>query len=176
MKTLKSLALAAAGLLGAGGVLAATEQGTEGAFSAGKVDINFKRAGTIQIKNLNDITLTQFADSAGNLIAWDNVCVDTSTATTYSIVAANASGSFELVSGTNKAEYTLHYADGIGNEATKIDTAPQLQFGLPLRGLAASKDDCATDSSTIWVKLTKAQIPDNDGTYTDTVTLTVTPE
>lgn len=173
MKKMQSLLLV--GVLGSGGAFAA-EDGVVGATSTGKFDINFTRNGTIEIKNLSDITLPQFANAAGDLIAWDNLCVDTSTATEYSISAVNAANKFELVSGTNKAEYTLHYADGIGDEITKLASAKELESGSLVTGFTASTDDCATDSSTIWVKLAKADIPSVDGKYTDTVTLTVAPE
>ena len=188
MKTFKTLTLAAAisaGLLGSAGVMAAND-GSPGASSTGEFLIEFEVDGQIVIKGMDNITLPDGANDDGDLIGWDTVCVGTtSSAGSYSVTAATDTGDFKLTNTTGgsggTAPYTLYYADGINNPGSAtLDNTNELTHGVAktgLTGLASDGLTCtAAMTSTVWVKLAKSDIPTVNGTYQDTVFLTVAPE
>ena len=185
MKKLAVAMVVSMGLAGATGVYAAN-QGELGSTSTGDFDITFVKNGQIQIKNLEDLTIPQTADRDDNLVAWNNkVCVEASIATSYSITAVTSNGVFALRgSGDNApytdAPYTVHYADGVDAPASvTLDSSNELENGVTASGFKPeSINGCASagNTSTVWVKLAAAAIPSVDGTYSDTVTLTVAPE
>ena len=165
-------------------MMAATD-GTPGTSSTGDFLIEFEVDGQIVIKGMDDIILPDGANDDGDLIGWDTVCVGATTASGYSVTAATDTGDFELTNTTSgsgeTASYTLYYADGIDNPGSAtLDNTKELTHGVAKTGLTGLSGDgltcTAAMTSTVWVKLAKADIPTADGTYQDTVFLTVAPE
>ena len=200
MKTFKTLALAAAvsaGLLGSTGVMAA-RQGGLGATSDGDFEINFQKGSIARIWGFEDINLTDQTIDEANAVT-DNICVFTNKAVNSNdfkleIESANAfqlAGSGESSDGTDipTIDYDIKVA-GISGEGTgELDnsnvnhgTEKTVNSGQsplnagPILDQPRPLSDCAGNENfeiSVWAaNLANIQ----SGTYSDTVTLTVTPE
>ena len=200
MKTFKTLALAAAvsaGLLGAAGAMAA-EDGQLGQNSFGNFIINFQKGSIAKIWGFRDLDLNDQTIDLGSA-ATDDICVFTNRAVNSNdfkleIESNNAfqlAGSGESSNGTDipKIDYDIKVAaiEGKGTgelDNTNIPHGTQNSFDSGSNHLNAGSildqprpfNDCEGSENfriSVWAAdLTNIQ----SGTYSDTVTLTVTPQ
>ena len=200
MKTLKTLALAlavSAGLLGSTGVMAA-RQGDLGATSNGDFEINFQKGSIAKIWGLEDIDLTDQTTDQASAVT-DDICVFTNKAANSNdfmleIESANAfqlAGSGKGGNGTDipTIDYDIKVAGIPGHGTGELDNG-SVSHGTdkivdsgqsPLNAGPISDQprplyDCAGNENfkiSVWaVELANIQ----SGAYSDTVTLTVTPQ
>ena len=200
MNTFKTLALAAAvsaGLLGSTGVMAA-RQGELGVTSDGDFEINFQKGSIAKIWGFDDINLTDQTIDEANAVT-DNICVFTNKAVNSNdfkleIESTNAfqlAGSGETSDGTDiptidydikvagiqgegtgeldNSEVTHGIDNTVNSDQSPLNAGPILEQPRPLFDCAGSENF----KVSVWAaSLASIQT----GTYSDTVTLTVTPE
>jgi hypothetical protein len=178
------LAMAAAGVAFSGASVAAN-QGTVGATSSGDVVINATIPKLIRITGLTDVTINPTNSATGFdavVNAPGNGCVRQNGSGTYGIVATSVNGAaidaltplpvgdgaFVLKSGTLSLAYSLQWKGAPLPYATNVGSqAPD----------STSLGSCAATGSNLGVNISAAALDDAlAGTYTDTVTLVVTPE
>lgn len=163
-----AVAMAAAGLAGSGVSMAATD-GTVGATSNGSSVINLIIPSLIRVTGFADITLGTYNGDSLARSGSSPACVSRNSAGNYSVAASSANGSFALKSGVlaTTIPYTvtwsgtgLTYSAVTGSFAADSNTlaactpvAGRLAVGVPAAGMDAA-------------------LP---GTYTDTVTILVSP-
>ncbi|WP_299734822.1 hypothetical protein [uncultured Endozoicomonas sp.] len=184
MKTFKTLALAtavSAGLLGASGVMAATDGLLQPNSSQGEFDITLDLSTVIQISKLNDIPLTYTnGDATGGM----DFCVYTNnTNSKYQITASgsyndgSAQTGFSLGKGdADIINYDLHFTDAISVDSN----VPKLTSGTVSNNSGSGWQgsgtlDCgSSENASIFVKTT-TDFNSFDGSYSSTVTLLVEP-
>ena len=199
MKTMKTLGLAvavSAGLLGSTGVMAA-RQGELGATSDGDFEINFQKGSIARIWGFEDINLTDQTISEANAVT-DNICVFANKAVNSNnfkleIESANAfqlAGSGEGSDGVDipAIDYDIKIAslgtatgDLDNGEVTHgtqktIDSGQNPLNAGPILDQPRPVNECA-GSENFEISVWAANLANiQSGTYSDTVTLTVTPE
>ncbi|WP_419832915.1 hypothetical protein [Endozoicomonas atrinae] len=194
MKTLKTLALAtavSAGLLGSASVIANTvefENGDLGTSSSAKFDITLAINSVARIFGLNNVDLSS-ADNGGlngdgEVESTDAICIYANT-DTFSI-GATSLGNFNLRkdgSGDSGASYILTLNSNTNGAGSTLGTwkTDSAADSTPIQTVALASGDspigetptCATGNFGLKVSATFK--PDAvAGTYSDTVTMTVT--
>jgi spore coat protein U-like protein len=150
----------------------AASQGTLGATSSGSIDIDLIIPNLAQISGLDDLSTTW---TGGNVAMTENFCVF-STTRSYTIQADSANGTgtdFRLHNGGNYIVYDVDWTD----------TAPvtvNLNHGSPSATLASSATSATCGGGTntsLTVNIVGTAISAVPAaTYTDTLTLLVTPQ
>lgn len=169
-----AVAMAVAGVALSGVSMAATN-GTVGATSTGTVVINATIPKLIRITGLADVTMVLPApvdDDLGYTAAAtgaSTACVrQNGTGAKYGILATSANSGFNLKSGTLTVPYTVKW----GGSA--------LAYSSNLAGQtpdSTSLGSCVAVANKLQVEISASALNDAlAGTYTDTVTLVVTPE
>ncbi len=155
-----------------GGTAHAANQGSLGATSTGDIDINLIVPNLAQISRLNDVGTTW---SGGNVVLNESFCVF-STTRLYTIQADSTNGTgttFRLHDSGNYIPYEVDWTDTGGTPAN-------MDHGTPLASQAttATAVDCgAADNTTLTINITGTDIAAVPAaTYTDTLTLLVTPQ
>lgn len=156
------------------GTAHAATQGTLGSTSTGSIEINATIPNLAQISRLDDIGLGTWsgADLNGN----DQFCVFSSTRS-YTITATSANGTgttFRLKdSGTNYIAYNVSWTDSSSSTSTLSNaTASGAQ------ATSATAVNCAgADNTTVSINVPSANVAAVPaGSYSDTLTLLVTPQ
>lgn len=165
-------AAAAVGFLLSSAPLQAATDGTLGATSTGSVTVSVAIPTRAKITGLTDLAIGTYAGPSKS--ASDTLCVYSNT-NGYSIKATSGNGtsSFLMKNGTDTVSYAVEWDDGSGLTALTHDTA---KTG---RATGGSDVNCSGgDNATL-----KVTVSDSDigaaiaaATYTDTLTLLVTPE
>jgi len=180
MKFMKLLSATCAGVMAAASAQAAT-QGTAGPTSTGTIAVTMDILEEVKISNLVDIALGQYVPGGGNLTGSTPVCVYYNNATQYDIAptSANSAGpGYQLNLGADNVAYGAEYQnDRLGAGAfTAFDDGSTYTVNTA----TTTDDDCVTatgDTSTIRVTVTDTGSPLGvaNGSYSDTITLVVTP-
>ncbi|MBO9482122.1 hypothetical protein [Salinisphaera sp. G21_0] len=194
MKTLRTLVLAtavSAGLLGSAGVIAAT-QGTAGPTSKGTFDIKFEKGSVAKVWGFSDIPLngTQISESTA---ATDLICVFTNKAVLsndYQLEIASLN-KFQLVGAGSDGSTAIDYGikvSGYGQGSGSLDNS-SITPGTDLNVISTTNLkagalltqpkpnlDCANENAQIAVWVTSDISSLAGGSYSDTVTLVVTPQ
>lgn len=167
-------ALAAIGLLVPSTGGAATD-GAFGLTSTGTADISIIRGETAQASGLEDIVLAPWTEGDTAPRGTATACVYTSTGS-YQISASSsngAGGNFRLTSGTAFINYRVRWNDGTSGLTL-------LSNGTPTGGFVgdSSSLNCGgANPATIQVNITNAAISAAPtGTYSDTLTIMITPQ
>ncbi len=162
----------------AGVAQAATADGALAATSIGTTDVTVTIADRVQVSNLDTIVLGTYLGS-GTLVGTDDMCIYRSSTGAYDIqldsANAGAASEFRLAAGLNFIVYQLQFDDdsdaAVGGTIVLDGDSVTNQAGH------ASDTTCgAVDNAEIRVFITEANLQAAvAGSYTDTVTLTVTP-
>ena len=126
----------------------------------------------MSITGLADVTL---AESGGDYVASDNVCVYSSGAS-YNVLMTSATGgnTFQLTSGSDTLDYAVTWAD-------ENAVATAITGGSALASQLSTADATCSGSggtnTTFAVTVTGADYTAaNAGTYTDTLTMVIAPD
>ena len=151
---------------------------TDGAFgltSIGTTDISIIRGETAQATGLEDIVLAPWTEGDIAPRGTATACIYTSTGT-YQVSASSsngAGGNFRLSSGTSFINYRVRWNDGV-NGLTRLSN------GTPAGGFVGDSTslNCGgANPATIQVNITNAEISAAPiGTYSDTLTIMITPQ
>ena len=160
-------------------ITASTYASSSGLAATATSELTFKVDASISINHLDDIQIGQ-AFSSGQVWGWSNFCVARNSASEenpekYLLIADGQNGGFQLSGGKESVLYNVRVLDKERNAPPSADEGHQLQPGiahLDLKTSSNSADDCS--NATVWVSVTDE--PYEDGTYTDTLTLTVAPQ
>jgi len=172
---MKAAAVAATfAVASATGTAHAASQGSLGSTSTGSVVINATIPNLAQISRLDDINLGSW--SGADLNGSDQFCVFSSTRS-YTITATSANGTgttFRLKdSGTNYIAYTVNWTDSAAAvSALSSGTASGAQ------ATSATSVNCAgADNTTVAINVPSANVSAVPaGSYSDTLTMLVTPQ
>jgi len=152
----------------------AANQGTLGATSTGDLTISMTTENQISITNLQDIALAD--NGSGDFTGASPACVYRNGTGSYTITASGSgpANAFTLTDGSsNTLPYTVTYDDGTGAQTMAAATALTGRINAD-----TSSKTCANgDNGNIAVSVAStdvAAVP--AGTYTGTLTLTVSPE
>ena len=169
-KSLLAATIAAAGLAASGNAVAAT-QGSVGATSEGNLDIFLVIPDLIRITQLADIDFGTYTGDGADLTQSSDACVRTNGAATYQVTATSTAGSFELQAGT--AATTVPYSVEWGGNALTYNTG----LGTQAADDTSLGGDCtgATGKVSVTILGTDMDAAEADS-YSDTLTLTVSPE
>lgn len=175
MKTSKfAVAAMVAGVVAGMGLSAsamAATDGTVGATSSGTALVDVTVPALIRITGLADINLGSYTGDGLDMTGTSPACVRRNSAGTYGLVATSANGSF-VMNPAGAAATTVAYTVSWGGSALTYNT------NLPTQAAdSATLGACAPVAGKLSVTATGAALdaaePD---TYSDTLTLTVTPE
>lgn len=157
-----------------GGTVNAASQGSVGtANSAGTVDISVTIPTLIRVHGLSDIAFT-FDPGTTEAQEIDFCVSGNNAAGTYTAVLTSGEGAFQLNNAGAKLAYHAEYdgttvAAGTGDETYGLATA---SFGLN-----GELGNCVTPNASMNVYVSAADLNGvAAGTYTDTMTMTVTPD
>lgn len=151
----------------------AAQDGTLGATSAGESIVTVIKDNAVMITDVADLDLGTLSSTATDLVAFDDVCVFNSTAT-YEIAVTSTSAAFELSDGlAGTIPYALTWADD-----SAVPSA--LTYGTTSAGLIGDRTstNCGGGTNATFTVSVLAADFNNaaPGTYTDTLTLTISPE
>lgn len=161
-------------------VLSAPVQGSLGTTSEGKLDVLLELGKVIQISKLADIDFnTVTPDANADLVASDSFCVYSNSAVgTYKITSTSTQGTgtdFAMKHGskTDTLPYTLTMNGGAGKKPLTSGTISTDSFAA--NGTAF---DCGTSTNaTLEATVLAADLASRpSGSYSDTLTLLVTPD
>jgi len=168
--------LLACGIAGVTAAVAVT-QGSAGATSTGTSQLSLVINNKLNVTNLADTALGTY--SGADMTGSDSICVYYNQTASYKITfdGTNTPGTFVLDDGSsNTIPYTISYDDGGGASAITAATALTGQS----TGGNTTDDDCVTataDNGTVAYTVLATDITGNpNGTYTDTVQITVAPD
>ncbi len=156
----------------------AATQGTIGSTSTGSIGVSVTIPSLAQISKLADLTLGSWTGTGALSASNNGICVWSSTGG-YSITATSANGAgsvFNVKSGSNVVAYEVQWAQTGG-----AASGASLNSGGALGGQTtnASSVDCSTGAQTtagVFVSIPAANLSGKAaGTYTDTLTLLVSP-
>ena len=161
-------------LLSAGASLAATD-GAFGLISQGSTDTSIIRGDTAQASGLDDIILAPWSQGDPSPRGTATACIYTSTGS-YQISASSSNGAgtaFQLSSGTSFINYTVSWNDGVSGLQRTFN-------GTPLTGLVgdSTSANCGgANPATIQVNILRSNMQGAPtGTYSDTLTVMITPQ
>ncbi len=174
LKSLRTLALGATAIAIIGNSAFAANQGALGGTSSGDLTISMTTEDQIQISNLEDIAL---ADSgSGDFVGNSSACIYRNGTGAYTLTAigSGASNAYTLSDGsTNSLAYALTYDDGTGAQTMSAAAALTGRINAD----TASKSCASGNNGSIDVTVAAADLDAVPaGTYTGTLTLTVSPE
>ena len=151
---------------------------TDGAFglvSQGSTDISIIRGDTAQASGLEDIILAPWSQGDPSPRGTATACIYTSTGS-YQISASSSNGAgttFRLSSGTSFINYTVRWNDGVSGLQRAYN-------GTPLTGLVgdSTSANCGgANPATIQVNILRSNMQAAPtGTYSDTLTVMITPQ
>lgn len=163
--------------------LAATE-GTLGTSSTGALNFSVTKPPRADISNLSDLQVANWIAGDGAVTLTEDVCVYSTRPSGGYTVLATGSGSseaFTLNSGLSTLAYLVSWnAGGVGSLS---DTGTSLTANVVSGGLTAAATDSSSCSGTnpgptarLIVNITNAEMSSAaSGSYTGTLTLTITP-
>jgi alanine-alpha-ketoisovalerate/valine-pyruvate aminotransferase len=122
------------------GYAMAGANGSQGATSSGKVNLNMGKPNVVRITDLDDINLGTASTLKATVSASDDVCVFSSTGG-YNITITSANGAFELEDGntTTKIPYNIDWTAGATSNVV---------YNTPLNGLIAVSNSVVCSSLT----------------------------
>jgi hypothetical protein len=177
MKTRNTLfAAIIAGLVGSSAGFASTD-GTLGATSTGRIDLDLEVLDSVEISGLNDIDFGQYGGGdTGDVNAGDSYCVYVNGGDDYNITPTSANGEFKLVgdSSADEISYVVKFAGaatGAASEsAVSYNTASSTFQG------SATRDCGSTNNASVDVRIAESDIrAASTDTYADTLILLVNP-
>ena len=157
-----------------GVAVAVTDDGDLDTTSTGTSDVTVTKQNTVQISGIDtiDFQTLGYIDPATPVTAESDMCVFSSTGT-YTILLTSTNGAFNLNDNGNTIDYTVTWADA-------ADAGAPVAYNTVLETQAGSNVDPTCENAnnaTLTVTLNNAQFNSADaGTYTDTLTMQVSPE
>ena len=170
----KVLATVIAGLISTSAMAAI--DGTVGATSEGRIDLDLEVLDSVGITALNDIDFGQYGGTdTGDINAGDAYCVFVNGGDDYNITPTSTNGKFSLV-GTlgDEIDYTVKMVDA----ATGAASATAVSYNVASATFSGSSArDCgSTDNASVDVSITEAEVgAATTDTYSDTLILLVSP-
>jgi len=156
---------------------AQTTDGSLGATSTGKIDLDLEVTDSVQISSLNSIDLRSYGGGdTGGINSGDTFCVYVNGGDGYTITPTSSNGEFALV-GTalgDKIEYSVKLLGGVAGvtseRATTYNNSTSTFTGSRLRNCGG------TDNASVDISIQEQEIRDaSTDTYADTLILLVNP-
>lgn len=181
-KTIQTLAIAAIATASVT-AMAARDGQVSATNSNGDFLITFNAGSRIVVKNFNDMTLTTDGATPGQpIVGYEDVCVGKIGAVTGftveldSATAGANTGNYELNGSTETIAYNVEFANDV---STTVGNGSDPDGSGNVAGPFSSLDSiaCGTDNSRIIVSVPSTSWETAvDTVYTDTLTVTVTPQ
>ena len=177
MKNFKLALIASAVAVSTSSVAIAATNGTMDATSEGTSLVTIVKQNSVQITNVNDLTLGKHYALTADVVAADDVCVFSSTAA-YSVTMTSTSGTGASFAMSDGASALMPYSvEWTGNGV--VDPAPVLSgtvIGTTFVGDPLSPNCGNGTNASFEVTVTAADFNASiNGSYTDTLTLLVSP-
>lgn len=182
MKFRRSAVLAATLLVGGSGLAFGASQGNVGTTSSGSIDISLTIPNLVRIFGLNDIALGSYTGT-GTMTGNDTFCVHSNVISgTYKIKATSANGTggdFRVKSGANYIVYGVDFNDDTaqaGSTSLDHDTESAGPYNATKYPNVGNATCAGSENAGAWVTFQEAALQEAEpGSYTDTLTLLVTP-
>jgi hypothetical protein len=182
MRFHKTAALVAIVLTGGSSLAFAASQGSVGTTSTGSIDISLTIPKLVRIFGLNDIALGSYTGT-GTMTGNDTFCVHSNvTSGTYKVKATSANGTgtdFRVKSGSNYIVYDVTFDDDTteaGSTGLDHDTESAGPYSATKYANVGTATCAGSENAGAWVTFQETALQEAEaGSYTDTLTLLVTP-
>ena len=159
----------------AGAVHGATVDGALGATSTGTQDVSVIIGDQVKLSGVSSIGLGSYAGS-GNVTASDTMCVYRNSTGSYKVKLTSANqnaGAFRMQASGSFLAYAVDWTDGTPTTTSNVTSDVEISGQV---GHSTAEDCGAVDNAQIDVTVAEAALQAApSGSYSDTITILVTP-